>query len=148
MDTNIFSFHQNYASKEQLINHLLVNAESKEFRDFVIKNGYGDKLFTKSERFEVWSGENFVGLICAYFNQELRFVYITHVRIADKYQRNGIASFLMEKVLEKANSGKYDKIALEVLKDNEKAKNLYQKFGFEEKRLNKENQKYYMEKLI
>lgn len=51
--------------------------------------------------------------------------------ISPKYQRQGLASKLLTKLLEKAKASGAKRVFLEVVFDNEGAINLYKKFNFE-----------------
>jgi len=58
--------------------------------------------------------------------------HITNLAVAQGYQRQGVASKLIEHVLDIAKGLKIKQIFLEVRQSNEAAKKLYQKFGFKE----------------
>ena len=55
---------------------------------------------------------------------------IAQIAIDPRYQRQHLASSLMEELLKDAKAKKVRTITLEVRKNNEKAVNLYQKYGF------------------
>ena len=55
---------------------------------------------------------------------------IAQIAIDPVYQRQHLGSLLMEEILKDAKAKKVRTITLEVRKNNEKAVNLYQKYGF------------------
>ena len=55
---------------------------------------------------------------------------IAQIAIDPAYQRQHLGSLLMEDILKDAKAKKVRTITLEVRKNNEKAVNLYQKYGF------------------
>ena len=55
---------------------------------------------------------------------------IAQIAIDPAYQRQHLGSLLMEEILKDAKAKKVRTITLEVRKNNEKAVNLYQKYGF------------------
>lgn len=65
---------------------------------------------------------------------------VNNVVIKEQYRRRGFASALMEEVIKVCEEQKIKKIYLEVAQNNEAAKNLYKKFGFE---FSYERKKYY-----
>lgn len=64
-------------------------------------------------------------------------IEINQIRVLEKMQRKGIASFLMEKLLKITEKIPVQNITLEVKCDNQKAIGLYQKFGFQKKAIRK-----------
>lgn len=57
--------------------------------------------------------------------------YITSIAVNEKYSRQGIASCLIEYIIDEAQRMGISFISLEVREHNENAINLYRKFGFE-----------------
>lgn len=55
---------------------------------------------------------------------------LSQIEVLIEYQRNGIASKLLEFLIKKCEDQKIKNITLEVKVDNIKAINLYQKYGF------------------
>ena len=55
---------------------------------------------------------------------------IAQIAIDPAYQRQHLGSLLMEEILKDAKAKKVRTITLEVRKNNEKAVNLYKKYGF------------------
>ena len=55
---------------------------------------------------------------------------IAQIAIDPAYQRQHLGSLLMEEIIKDAKAKKVRTITLEVRKNNEKAVNLYQKYGF------------------
>tara|TARA_A100001037_G_C15153979_1_gene642196 strand:+ start:591 stop:1142 length:552 start_codon:yes stop_codon:yes gene_type:complete len=56
--------------------------------------------------------------------------YILNFAISQKFQRNGLGSFFLEKILEEANQIGAQRATLEVRIGNKPAIGLYEKFGF------------------
>jgi len=56
--------------------------------------------------------------------------YITNVAVDEKYRRQGIASRLIEKIIEISNESKFLRITLEVRRSNTGAIALYERHGF------------------
>ena len=95
-----------------------------------IKN-YSRKIFDKAVTFEAWSENILVGLIAAYFNDhENKQAFITNVSVLPGFNGKGIASQLVKMSVDYAVQNDYTEIHLEVSSKNNKAINLYTKFGF------------------
>lgn len=62
---------------------------------------------------------------------------IATIGVSSSYQRQGIASQLLEKCIEEAEIKECENITLEVRQSNTKAIGLYKKYGFEEKAIRK-----------
>ena len=57
--------------------------------------------------------------------------YITNIAVTEKYRKKGIGSKLLQKMCEEAYKRNLSFLTLEVRISNEKAINLYKKFGFD-----------------
>ena len=139
-----YTFCINKATEKELEQPLIINSETAEFSEFVKTTGYVHKIFTYAERYEVWDKSILVGIVAAYFNYETKIVFITHVRVCDEYKHQGIALFLLEKVIERAEKEDFVSVELEVKKGNVPAQTLYEKLGFVVTEENKINGKDYM----
>lgn len=64
------------------------------------------------------------------FNMVLDEGYIANLAVREKYRRQGVASLLLEKVIETAEENDLSFVSLEVRESNTSAINLYNKFGF------------------
>lgn len=92
---------------------------------------YAEKLKNNAVIFEAWDNDELIGLVAAYFNNyETKTGFITSVIVSKKYQKQGIAKNLLEKTIDFAKKNGFEKIHLEVHKENRKAIGLYKKFGF------------------
>jgi ribosomal protein S18 acetylase RimI-like enzyme len=92
---------------------------------------YSQKLFEKSVTFEAWNENVLVGLLAAYFNQNMdRSVFITNVSVLKKFMGLGIASELLGQCIKYAIGKKIMEIKLEVNKESAHAISLYGKFDF------------------
>jgi len=97
----------------------------------VVISNYARKITEKATRFEVWADGALVGLVAVYYNDsEHRVAYITSVSVLRGWQGLGIASKLMERCIHYAKELSYERIALEVDRDNVAAIRLYMKKGF------------------
>lgn len=81
-----------------------------------------------SKSFVCKSGEDIIGYI--FFRYVFDEGEILRVCVRPQFRKNGIASALMELVLDFAEESNIEKIFLEVRRSNENAILLYDKFGF------------------
>ena len=72
-----------------------------------------------------------VGISCVRNHIKLKHRAIFGISIKEKYWNNGIGNTLLREVIEQARIMGYEQIELGVFSDNEKAKELYKKYGFE-----------------
>lgn len=88
---------------------------------------------------ELWEGKNLIGLCACYINNEVsKIAYITHIAIQPEYRHKGLGRFIIEKTKEEVIKRGFNKILLEVAKDNLYAIAFYTSLGFsiQEIRLN------------
>lgn len=71
------------------------------------------------------------GINCVRNHIKLKHRAVFGISIKEKYWNNGIGNVLLKEVIEQAKHMGYEQIELGVFYDNEKAKNLYKKYGFE-----------------
>lgn len=57
---------------------------------------------------------------------------IAQIAVHPSFQKQGIASKMMQEIIDDCYAKRVNNITLEVRENNEKARNLYKKFGFEE----------------
>lgn len=100
----------------------------------VVLQEYAKKIYDHAIRFEAWNDTELVGLIATYFNNETASGFITNVSVFREMSGQGIASSLMRKCLSYAYDEGYSSIELEVMRNNNAAIALYQKFFFKELR--------------
>lgn len=72
-----------------------------------------------------------VGISCVRNDIKLKHRAVSGISIKEKYWNNGIGNALLGEVIEQARQMGYEQIELGVFSDNEKAKELYEKYGFE-----------------
>jgi len=71
------------------------------------------------------------GISCVKRHIKLKHRAAFGISIKEKYWNNGIGNALLREVIEQASQMGYEQIELGVFSDNEKAKELYKKYGFE-----------------
>lgn len=73
------------------------------------------------------------GSIIAYYGIWITFeeCQITTIAVADEYKAKGYGNVMMEHLLHQAKEELCERISLEVRVSNERAQNLYRKYGFE-----------------
>jgi len=92
---------------------------------------FADKIFERAITFEAWYNNILIGLISAYLNDfDNQIGFINNVSITKKYQKQGIATQLLENLENYAKLKKFKQIKLEVSKNNVSAINLYKKYKF------------------
>lgn len=130
---NSFKFCLNCSDINNLAEHLLVCSEyfipplSSEI-DIV---SYSKKIKKNGIIFEYWKEEELASLIACYFNiYETKIGFITNVSTLPKYYNNSLAKKLMNKVLKYALEKGFQRIKLEVNKENIKANTIYSNFCF------------------
>lgn len=122
-------YKKNHSSAQDIKSHLLscdLDFVSELSKKTDIES-YSEKLHAKAVRYEAWNNNILVGLVAVYINSA-GFDFITDVSISKNFERQGIAS----KLLEDCISGSANpEIRLEVAKGNTPAQDLYKRFGFE-----------------
>jgi len=92
---------------------------------------YAHKLHSQAVRFEAWLGEELIGLVAAYCNQNSRErAFVTNVSVLFKSQRQGVSNCLMTQCINYANENRFRRLALSVDQRSVPAVALYKKFGF------------------
>jgi ribosomal protein S18 acetylase RimI-like enzyme len=122
----------NKASETEITDHLS-NCESNFIPPLSCRvkiDDYAKKITNNAMRFEAWSGNNLVGLVAAYCNDEENITYITNVSVLPKWTGKTIAHKLMNQCIEYSKMQEIQQIVLEVANDNPAAIKLYQKNGF------------------
>lgn len=98
----------------------------------VALEAYAEKIVSRAERFEAWSGACLVAFLGAYCNApESRTAFVTSVSVLPLWQGKGIASRLLQACIEYVREGDFQRIELEVDLQNTAAFHLYQNHGFE-----------------
>ena len=92
-------------------------------------NQYCNKLYTLSQRYELWDMSNLVALIAVYENN-FPNAYIPIVGVIDKFRGKGLGDLLLNYTLKQIENKRFKKVSLEVYTNNIVAINLYTKYGF------------------
>lgn len=136
---DLIDYRLNSATKADIVEHL-VGCDN----DFVPRlsqrvdiKDYAHKIINNAVRFEAWAGTKLLGLVAAYFNDQVtRIAYITSVSVLKEFTGNGIGTCLMSQCLGFAKKSGIERIRLEVACNNLSAIKLYEKSGFVIDRLN------------
>jgi GNAT superfamily N-acetyltransferase len=92
---------------------------------------YAAKIAAHAERFEAWAGDELVGLVAAYCNDQSRHAaFITSVSVLAERSGAGIASRLLQDCIDHARSAGFTVVRLSVGRRQSTAMPLYGKFGF------------------
>lgn len=92
---------------------------------------YTNKVFKYATIFVARQNENIIGINIVYFNDyENKRGYITYIYVNEDYRGQGLGWQLLNTAIEYGRKHSFTSIALEVRKDNNKAKCLYEKNGF------------------
>lgn len=97
-----------------------------------IKGEVEENMFSNFYVYEI--EENGVKRIIAYYDYWVTFDSATIAQIAvhPQFRKQGIASIMMQEIIDDCYAKRVSNITLEVRKNNAKAHNLYLKFGFED----------------
>ncbi len=123
----------NRASEAEICKHLrLSDADFIPHLSSRVDIGeYAKKIAGNALKVEAWSGEELVGLVAAYCNdQETHIAYITSVSVLMKWAGKGLATQLVGKCIEYAKSSGMHAVNLEVASNSVAAIKLYEKIGF------------------
>lgn len=118
--------------KEDLLRLLSAN-NSKEDGIYIPQEleNYVDKLCEFSKIIGVHNNGDFQGFISYYMNDTKKEVgYLSMLLINKEFQSSGTGSFLLKAAIDDLQRNSFSFFQLEVLKANDKAINLYSKFGF------------------
>ncbi|MEP7254555.1 MAG: GNAT family N-acetyltransferase [Ferruginibacter sp.] len=121
------------AAYSDILNHLETckNNFIPPLQETVDISSYSQKINSKSVTFEAWQGGHLIGLIAAYFNDPgNEFGFITSVSVEEKFAGKGIATGLLNNVIQYALANKFSEIRLKVHSRNSNAINLYEKHKF------------------
>ena len=93
---------------------------------------YATKIFNLCTNFEAWDESVLIGLVSSYLNDpDRRCGFITNVSVHPNYLKRGIATQLILNCINHGTSLNFERIELEVDNNNEGAKHLYSRLGFE-----------------
>ena len=92
---------------------------------------YVQKLESFASFIYKMQGQDLLGFIAYYHNDPSKdLAFLSMLLVDEHYQSNGIGSWLMSRCITHLDDDGFQRIQLEVLKDNDRALHLYQKFGF------------------
>lgn len=92
---------------------------------------FAQKIRANAVTIEAYSSIVFVGLCACYMNDfATQTAYITHIAVVPAYQGCGYGKQLLEQTIATARERGFERINLEVLKNNTPAINLYQSHHF------------------
>ncbi len=121
----------NFRTEKMTESHIknLADIEKECFSTPWSEQGLYDELSNPNARFFVaLCGEQVAGYIGAH--NIVGEVYITNVAVAPDYRRNGVATQLIERLVEISRAENAEFITLEVRESNTSAQALYEKHGF------------------
>jgi ribosomal protein S18 acetylase RimI-like enzyme len=106
------------------IEYNLINSD-RLFLDELIKvtdfKDYCTKLFTLSNRLEIWNKQDLIGLLAYYQDETANNFFISNLSVCLNFQRRGIGGTLMKRLEIEAIRHSVRTIDLEVLNNNSKA---------------------------
>ena len=114
-------YRHNTSSQLDILYHLQ-NVSSAFVHDLssrVDVKEYSQKLFSMAEREEAWSGDNLIGLVAYYINHDTKKAFITNVSVDIRFQKQGIATKLLENAKCVAIEERMKLISLEAANDDE-----------------------------
>ena len=128
-------YRHNTSSQLDILYHLqnVSSAFVHDLSNRVDVKEYSQKLFSMAEREEAWSGDNLIGLVAYYINHDTQKAFITNVSVDIRFQKQGIATTLLENVKCAAVNERMNLISLEVAQD-ERLMDFYRHNGFVEEK--------------
>lgn len=129
------------APAQAIVGHLHQCADcfSPPLSTYVDIDAYGKKIYEKAVTFEAWNGKRLIGLLAAYYSdKKTKTGFITNVSVLKEHQHIGIASRLIENVINFGKKESLTKLFLEINRNNTNAIHLYRKCGFKEIEQNKQ----------
>lgn len=91
---------------------------------------YASKLAENAQCVQAWEGDTLAGLVAGYLNIEAMEIYISNVSVLKSHAGHGIASHLLQLMLQQAKSQGCTRARLEVSPGAAPALRLYGKLGF------------------
>jgi len=124
---------------ENIKNHLYKCSSSfkPSLDSYVDIDSYSEKIYNYSITFAKFDGDKLIGLVAAYDNVNEKFGWVTNVSVDSDYQKQGIATVLLNECYKHFIDKKYKSIFLDVFSDNKKAIDLYLKEGFTKHKIKK-----------
>lgn len=114
-------YRHNTSSQLDILYHLqnVSSAFVHDLSNRVDVKEYSQKLFSMAEREEAWSGDNLIGLVAYYINHDTQKAFITNVSVDIRFQKQGIATKLLENAKCVAIEERMKLISLEAANDDE-----------------------------
>lgn len=131
--TGEVEFHRNRATEGEIANHLSACDATfvPPLSGRVEIPRYAQKLLLHATRFEAWADGSLVGLVAVYCNGPgRRFAYVTSVSVLPEERGRRIASGLMVRCTEYLRELGFERVELEVDRENEPAIRMYHRHGF------------------
>lgn len=133
MNEQIIIYDEKTASLKTVLEHLTKCSNNfvPNLNETVDIGIYSKKIVENSVTFEAWINTELIGLIAAYFNDVKQGVgFITNVSVVKEYFGKGIAHQLLHNCIQYGIIHQFKIISLEVFYQNNKAIQLYKKYGF------------------
>ena len=133
MNCSECDFRTQTATYESIFVHLLECADdfSPPLYTYVKIEEYAQKILDRAITFEAWKGNDLVGLIAAYFNDnDTKVGFVTNISVLERFRRCGVAFELMQRMIRYGASKGFIRVELEVKIGNSRARRLYERFGF------------------
>jgi ribosomal protein S18 acetylase RimI-like enzyme len=136
-------FCRNQATEEQIAEHLVL-CDARfvpPLSSRVEIRQYAHKIYAHGMRFEAWGEGSLIGLVAMYCNGgQKSLAYITNVSVLETWPPEAhIASQLLERAIQYLRELQFERVDLEVDKDNNKAIRLYERHGFVADATNRNN---------
>lgn len=114
-------YRHNTSSQLDILYHLqnVSSAFVHDLSNRVDVKEYSQKLFSLAEREEAWSGDNLIGLVAYYINYDTQKAFITNVSVDIRFQKQGVATKLLENAKCVAIEERMKLISLEAANDDE-----------------------------
>ena len=126
-------FAQSTATADQIRAHLLACEQSfvPPLAGRLDIEDYAEKIARKAVTFEAWREPELAGLVAAYLNDpDGQEGFVTSVSVVESVVGRGIGAALLGTCIDAARDSGFQQMKLEVHRDNGRAIEFYQRFGF------------------
>ena len=111
--------------------HLLHNEFINQIEQKIDLNKYLEKIYKNAKLYEYWEKSVLIGFAAVYENNGIENpAYLTNISVVKGKERMGIASNLLQFVIESLKTKGYKYLDLEAKKNNNIALEMYTKKGF------------------
>lgn len=127
-------FKKNTSSRHEIQKHLFECSSlfTPPLESYVNLKEYAKKIFSYAVTIEAWDRKKLVGMAAVYLNNpKTKTGFLTYIGVVKNYLRQGIATTLIDLVLQTAKKKNFQRVNLEVNKKNKKAIKLYKKYNFQ-----------------